>query len=326
MSKVKSYLSLIKFSHTIFAMPFAMIGFALGLKFFSYGVGYWNLNKTIGWESDNAYLLNTSKDSLIYKMFHGYNFTFLIIEYLILVILCMIFARSAAMAFNRYLDRSFDAQNPRTAIREIPSGIIKANSVLLFTIINCLLFIACTFFINKICFYLSPVALLVVLGYSYTKRFTPLCHLVLGLGLSLAPIGAYLAVTGYFSLLPILFSFTVIFWVSGFDIIYALQDEEFDKSQKLYSIPAALGKAKALRVSRLLHFLSAAFVIAAGIYGGFGIWFWIGALVFAGMLIYQHRIVKPGDLSKVNLAFMTANGIAGVVFAVFVIADIFINF
>jgi 4-hydroxybenzoate polyprenyltransferase len=164
-----------------------------------------------------------------------------------------------------------------------------------------------------------------VLGYSYTKRFTPLCHLVLGLGLSLAPIGAYLAVAGHFSLLPVLFSLAVIFWVSGFDIIYALQDEEFDKSQKLYSIPAALGKSKALRVSRLLHFFSAAFVIAAGIYGGFGIWFWIGALVFAGMLIYQHTIVKPDDLSKVNLAFMTANGIAGVVFAIFVIADLFSN-
>ena len=176
------------------------------------------------------------------------------IKTFILVILCMVFARSAAMAFNRYLDRSFDAKNPRTAIREIPAGILKANNVLLFTIISCLLFIACTFFINKICFFLSPVALLVVLGYSYTKRFTPLCHLILGLGLSLAPIGAYLAVTGRFDLLPILFSFTVLFWVSGFDIIYALQDEEFDKTNKLYSIPAWLGKAKALRVSEFFMY------------------------------------------------------------------------
>ena len=242
-----------------------------------------------------------------------------------LVILCMLFARSAAMAFNRYLDRSFDAKNPRTAIREIPAGIIKANSVLLFTIVNCLLFIACTFFINRLCFFLSPVALLVVLGYSYTKRFTPLCHLVLGLGLSLAPIGAYLAVTGQFSLLPILFSLSVIFWVSGFDIIYALQDEEFDKSQKLYSIPSWLGKTKALRVSELLHLLSAACVIIAGLYGGFGWLYWVGVAVFAGMLIYQHSIVKPTDLRKVNLAFMTANGIASVVFAIFVIADLFLH-
>jgi 4-hydroxybenzoate polyprenyltransferase len=189
-----------------------------------------------------------------------------------------------------------------------------------------MLFIACTFFINRLCFYLSPVALLVVLGYSYTKRFTPLCHLVLGLGLSLAPIGAYLAVTGHFSLLPILFSFAVIFWVSGFDIIYALQDEEFDRSQKLYSIPASLGKARALRVSELLHVLSAACVVAAGIYGGFGWLYWIGIAVFASMLIYQHSIVKPTDLRKVNLAFMTANGIASAVFAVFVIADLFFHY
>ncbi len=149
------------------------------------------------------------------KIFHTSDPVYLLGIYLLLVIFCMIFARSAAMAFNRYLDRSFDAKNPRTAIREIPKGIIKANNVLLFTIISCLLFIACTFFINRLCFYLSPVALLVVLGYSYTKRFTPLCHLILGLGLSLAPIGAYLAVTGQFALLPILFSLAVIFWVRG---------------------------------------------------------------------------------------------------------------
>ena len=132
-----------------------------------------------------------------------------------------------------------------------------------------MLFIVCTFFINRLCFYFHPIALLVVLGYSYTKRFTPLCHLILGLGLSLAPIGAYLAVTGQFAFLPIFFSLAVIFWVSGFDIIYALQDEEFDKSQKLYSIPSWLGKAKALRVSELLHIVSAACVIVAGSDGKF---------------------------------------------------------
>jgi 4-hydroxybenzoate polyprenyltransferase len=242
-----------------------------------------------------------------------------------LVILCMIFARSAAMAFNRYLDRRFDALNPRTAIREIPKGIITAKNALSFTIACCLLFVVCTFFINPICFYLSPVALAVVLGYSYTKRFTPLCHLVLGIGLSLAPIGAWLAVTGYFHWLPLLFSGAVIFWVSGFDIIYALQDVDFDTSQKLYSIPAAVGKAKALRISEFLHLLSATCVIAAGKFGQFGWLYWIGVLVFGGMLVYQHSIVKPNDLRRVNLAFMTANGIASVVFAVFVIADLFFS-
>lgn len=237
----------------------------------------------------------------------------------------MVFARSAAMAFNRYLDRSFDAKNPRTAIREIPRGIISAGNALLFVILNSIAFIVCTFFINPLCFFLSPIALLVVLGYSYTKRFTALCHVILGLGLSLAPIGAFLAVTGQFALLPILFSFAVVFWVSGFDIIYALQDIDFDKSQQLYSIPAALGKASALRVSELLHVLSAICVIAAGRYGGFHWSYWLGVAIFIGMLIYQHSIVKPNDLTKVNIAFMTANGVASVVFAVFVIADLFIH-
>jgi 4-hydroxybenzoate polyprenyltransferase len=237
----------------------------------------------------------------------------------------MITARSAAMAVNRYLDRQWDALNPRTAIREIPKGIITPKNALVFTITSCLLFIAATWFINRICFYLSPVALAVVLGYSYTKRFTPLCHLILGLGLSLAPIGAYLAVTGVFHWLPVLFSIAVIFWVSGFDIIYALQDEEFDKENQLYSIPAWLGKRKALRVSEVLHLLSAAAVIAAGRWGQFGWLYWIGVLIFGGMLLYQHSIVKPDDLRRVNLAFMTANGIASVVFALFVITDLFVN-
>src|SRR6476620_4368415 len=199
----------------------------------------------------------------------------------------MVTARSAAMAFNRYLDRTFDAKNPRTAVREIPSGVISANNALIFTIISCVLFLITCFFINQLCFFLSPVALLTVLGYSYTKRFTPLCHLILGLGLSLAPIGAYLAVTAHFSLLPVLFSLSVIFWVSGFDIIYALQDEEFDRSQKLYSIPAWLGKAKALRFSSILHLLSAICVVIAGLLAHFGWLYWVGVLVFCGMLVYQ---------------------------------------
>lgn len=238
----------------------------------------------------------------------------------------MVFARSAAMAFNRYLDRKWDALNPRTAIREIPKGIITPKNALAFTIVCSLLFVVCSFFINRICFYLSPVALAVVLGYSYTKRFTPLCHLILGLGLSLAPIGAYLAVTGVFHWLPVLFSLAVLFWVSGFDIIYALQDVEFDRSQNLYSIPAWLGKEKALRVSELLHLLSAAAVVAAGRFGDFGVLYWIGVLIFIGCLVYQHSIVKPTDLRRVNIAFMKTNGIASVVFAVFVIADLFVDF
>lgn len=320
MTTAKKYLSLIKFSHTIFAMPFALIGFFLAV-FDLKRMGFWGIGPNAA-GAPRRYISNDVWDNTPSIGYYPTSTKEVVIRFL-LVIGCMVFARSAAMAFNRYLDRSFDAKNPRTAIREIPAGILKAKSVLLFTIINCILFIACTYFINPLCFYLSPVALLVVLGYSYTKRFTHLCHLILGLGLSLAPIGAFLAVTGEFRLLPILFSLAVICWVSGFDIIYALQDEEFDKTHSLYSIPSWLGKAKALRISEALHIVSAFFVIAAGYLGQFGWLYWIGIAVFAGMLIYQHSIVKPNDLRKVNLAFMTANGIASVVFAFFVIADLF---
>ena len=165
------------------------------------------------------------------------------VRLLILVLLCMVFARNAAMGFNRFLDREFDKMNPRTAVREIPAGVLNPKSVLFFVIINSILFIVATWFINSLCFYLSPVALFVILFYSYTKRFTPLCHFVLSLGLAIAPVGAYLAVAGNFNWLPILLGLVVFFWVSGFDIIYALQDEEFDKETRLKSIPALVGKA-----------------------------------------------------------------------------------
>ncbi|SDC35541.1 UbiA-like polyprenyltransferase [Niabella drilacis] len=309
MSVTKNYLSLVKFSHTIFAMPFAFIGFFLGIR-----------DTDISDQSPNATgILPTMWNKSLY-LFREKGWLFL------LVLLCMVFARNAAMSFNRYLDRKYDALNPRTAVREIPAGVLSARSVLWFTVLNSILFIVAAYFINSLCFYLSPAALLVVLGYSYTKRFTALCHLVLGLGLSLAPIGAYLAVTGAFDTLPVLFSFAVLFWVSGFDIIYALQDEAFDRHNELYSIPSVLGGRKALRVSELLHLLSAVAVIAAAFKGNFGVLYWAGVAVFVGMLIYQHSIVKPGDLRRVNLAFMTANGIASVVFAVFVIMDMFFRF
>ncbi|HEY9361672.1 MAG TPA: UbiA family prenyltransferase, partial [Chitinophagaceae bacterium] len=188
MLKVKNYFSLIKFSHTIFAMPFALIGFFLGLMKTDVISKDYLMSFTTGIHKDYQ-PINLSTNQLIIKF--------------VLVLLCMVFARSAAMAFNRYLDRRIDAKNPRTAIREIPKGIITPKNALIFTIINCILFITTTFFINPICFYLSVVALAVVLGYSYTKRFTAFCHLILGLGLSLAPIGAYLAVIGRFDLLPI---------------------------------------------------------------------------------------------------------------------------
>ena len=283
---MKNYLSLIKFSHTIFALPFAIIGFVLGM-------------------ADQEGVFNIQK--------------------FLLMLACMVFARSAAMAFNRYIDRAFDEKNPRTKSREIPAGIISPNKALFYVIINSLLFISATYFINTICFYLSPIALLVVLGYSYTKRFTAMCHFVLGLGLALAPIGAYLSVTATFSMLPIWYSLAVITWVSGFDIIYAMQDVEIDSELQLNSIPNTLGKVHALQLSSLLHVLSFLFVLIPIFFFPFGIYYWIGLGIFAAMLIYQHSIVKPSDLSKVNIAFMTTNGIASVAFALFFLLDYFIK-
>lgn len=248
---------------------------------------------------------------------------------LVLVALCMIFARSAAMAFNRYLDREIDAKNPRTAIREIPAGVISPSAALVFTIISAVLFIGTTWFINPICFKLSWVALVIVLGYSYTKRFTSLCHFVLGLGLSLAPIGAYLAVVGHFAYLPILFSISVFLWVAGFDIVYALQDEEFDKDNNLNSVPAVLGKTRALRVSELLHFFSTIFVaygiwMAVNEYSQLGWLSYCAVAFFGGLLFYQHKLVKPDDLRRVNLAFFTTNGIASLIFCSLVILDFYV--
>jgi 4-hydroxybenzoate polyprenyltransferase len=285
---LKNYLSLIKFSHTIFALPFAFIGFTLAIS---------------------------QKE---------HDFT---LDKLIFVLLCMIFARSAAMAFNRYIDRDVDTANPRTAkIREIPNGTIKAGSALYFVILNCMLFMGAAYLLNSLCFLLSPIALLVILGYSYTKRFTALCHLILGLGLSISPIGAYLAVTAQFDILPLLFSCIVLFWVSGFDIIYALQDENFDKQFNLHSIPVLLGKNNALHFSRFMHIITAAIILFIGInYFTNSILFWIATTLFIGLLINQHRLVKPNDLSKINLAFFTNNGIASLIFASLIVIELITN-
>jgi len=281
---MKKYFSLVLFAHSVFALPFAVIGFFLAV------------------------------------MTTGYAFDWL---KLALMLACMVFARNAAMAFNRYLDRDIDALNPRTAMRDVPAGRVSPRQALVFTLVNNALFIAATWFINPICFYLSPVALAVILGYSYTKRFTPLCHLVLGLGLGLAPLGAYLVVTGSFDIVPVFYALAVVCWVSGFDIIYALQDEEFDRRHGLSSIPAWLGKKRALRVSEVLHVFSAVFVILPMAYVPFSWFYGLGVLFYIALLIYQHRIVSPTDLSRVDRAFMTANGVASVVFAVFFLLDIF---
>jgi 4-hydroxybenzoate polyprenyltransferase len=287
LQKISTYFSLVKFSHTIFAMPFALIGFFIAI--------------------------NQPSSKMTWHL-------------LIFTLMCMVFARNAAMGFNRYLDRHYDAKNSRTQMREIPAGIVGPKSALWFVLLNAALFIITTYFMNILVLILSPVALAVILGYSYTKRFTPLCHFVLGIGLALAPIGAYLAVTSKFAILPLVFSFIVLFWVSGFDIIYALQDEEFDKSLNLKSIPVFLGKKNALILSTVLHVISGILVVVAGIFGKtiFGLLFWPGSIIFISLLIYQHLLVKPNDLSRVNMAFATTNGFASVIFATFTILSIYI--
>ena len=276
-------MSLVLFAHSVFALPFAIIGFFLAIQ--------------------------TTEHDFDWKK-------------LLLMLVCMVAARNAAMAFNRFLDRDIDAKNPRTAMRDIPAGKISANNALMFTIVNCLLFIAATYFINTLCFYLSPIALFVVLFYSYTKRFTPLCHIVLGVGLGLSPIGAYLVVTNQFDIVPIFYGIAVMCWSGGFDIIYALQDEEFDKENGLSSIPAYFGARRALRISEILHVISFVFVLLPAFYMPVGWFYYLGVVFYGVLLIYQHRIVSPTDLTRVNRAFMTTNGVASVIFAACYLLDI----
>lgn len=272
-----------KIEHTLFALPFALIGYTLG-------------GKAIG--------------------------NFLDFKILFCVFLCMFFARNAAMAFNRFLDRDIDSKNQRTANREIPMGKIKSHEALVFVIINALLFWATTWFINSLCFSLAPIALFIILFYSYTKRMTSLCHFVLSIGLAIAPIGAYIAMTGKASAEALMYSLIVFFWSSCFDIIYALQDEEFDRAEGLHSMPVLLSRKKALLTARVGHTITGILVIANGIIGDSGFIYYIGATVFIIALIYQNSIVKENDLSRVNLAFGTTNGISSMVFGIFVILDL----
>lgn len=263
---VARMLSMIKFSHTVFALPFALLSAILAAR----GVPP--------------------------------------ARTLLLVLLAMVGARSAAMSFNRIVDRELDAKNPRTRMREIPAGSISVRTAALFCAASIALFLAASALLSPLCLALAPVALLVVLGYSYTKRFTAGSHLVLGLALAIAPVGAWIAVTGRFALLPFLLGFAVLFWVAGFDVIYSLQDEEFDRRSGLRSLPARLGARGALVVSTLFHaatlvLLFAVFVLARG-----GPLFGAGVVLSGVFLVRQHAIVSPRDLSRVDAAFFTANG------------------
>lgn len=286
MNRILNYFKLVKFSHTIFALPFALVGFFMGL-----------------YDMDFAFSL----------------------KILLLILLCMVTARNSAMGFNRWIDRRIDLNNERTKDRVIPSGVVKPQSALIFTIVNILIFVISTFFINRLTFLLSPVALLVILGYSYTKRFTFLSHFILGLGLSFAPIGAYISVTGFFSLVPILLSLAVLMWVSGFDIMYSVQDYEFDKKNNLFSVPVTFGIKGALIISIFIHFISVVFIVATAIVGNYSFLYWVGVIIYVCFIIYQHSIVKVNDLSRINKAFFSANGMASVTYAIFAILGILLS-
>ena len=282
-SKIVNYASLVKFSHSIFALPFAITGFFMASHYYEYDYQW---------------------------------------HQLLFVVLCMVLARNAAMAFNRWADARIDTKNPRTAQREIPAGVIKPRQALIFVIINILAFFVVCFLINPLVFALSPVAILIVLGYSYTKRFTSLSHYVLGLGLAIAPTAAFLVVSAEFEILPVLLSTMVLFWTAGFDIIYALQDEGFDKNKKLHSIPSKIGRKNALILSAVTHLISIIVLFSIGWFYIPNLLYLIGAALFSLLLIYQHLIVTPKDISRINLAFGTLNGIASIVFALFCILAI----
>ena len=285
---MRDYFSLVTFSHTIFALPFALLGFTLAVIQPSFAFVWTDL---------------------------------------LLVIGCMVFARSAAMGFNRLVDRNIDAANERTASRDIPAGRISPMRAKVFIAINAILFVICAGMLNLLCLTLSPLALAIVLGYSYTKRFTWLCHLVLGLGLALAPIGAYIAITGVFDILPVVYGLIVLLWVAGFDIIYALQDEVFDREQALNSIPTRFGGSRALRLSRLLHLICIALLsyVSWSLFNQHpNAWIPITLswVLFAGALVYQQSLVSEGDLSRVGRAFFTTNGVASIAYASLVICGI----
>lgn len=288
---MKNYLSLIKFSHTIFALPFAMVGFMLG---------YLDLGRTLS------------------------------IKDLALVVLCMVFARSAAMAYNRLVDRDIDELNQRTASREIPAGKLSVNQVKFFVAFNVLAFVISAGLLNSLCLILSPVALLIILGYSHAKRYTASAHFILGIGLGIVPLAAYIACTGRFDYLPLILGLSILFWVSGFDIIYALQDEQFDKENGLHAIPARLGRINALKVSRLSHLLSAILIVLFALlldsrHPDLKPYPIIASAFFVVALIYQQTLVKADDLSRVNLAFFTTNGIASLLYLVIMVAGLILS-
>ncbi len=241
---------------------------------------------------------------------------------LLWILVAMAGARSAAMAFNRLVDAPIDAKNPRTAGRALPAGEVSRQFVALFTVASAGALILAAWELNPLAFYLSPVALLIVFGYSFTKRFTSLSHLFLGLSLGVAPIGAWIAVSGTIDPRVFLLGAGVLFWTAGFDVLYSLQDLGFDRRSGLHSIPVRIGPAAALGVARLFHVVTVGCLVAFGILASFGILYYVGVAAAVGLLIWQHSLVTPTDISRIDAAFFTANGILSIVLFVFGAVDI----
>ncbi len=286
MAKISDYLKLVKFSHTIFAMPFALLSF------------------TYAW-------ITTEPEKPLWLL-------------LLQVVGCMVFARNVAMGFNRWADREIDAENPRTANREIPAGVISARSAMWFIVANALLFIIVAALINPLCGWLSPVALFIIMFYSYCKRFTSLAHIVLGISLGIAPVGAYMAVTGTSSWECWVLALIVMTWCSGFDIIYALQDAEFDRKRGLHSIPSHFSARTSLIISALLHAASIALLVMFATSQPQSWLLWVGCAMFTLILASEHYIVTPNRQRNIGMAFGTFNALASLSLATFLILNLVI--
>jgi 4-hydroxybenzoate polyprenyltransferase len=290
-SKFTTYVNFVKLPHTVFALPFALVGVVLA----SYTARVeWT---DVGW-----------------------------------VVLAFTCARFAAMGFNRIVDREIDARNPRTQMRELPRGLLGVGAARVSVVIASVLFVVAAWRLNPLCAWLSPVALGWVFFYSYTKRFTRWSHVVLGLGLAIAPVGGYLAIRGEWSApwwMLIALAAAVTTWSAGFDVLYALQDTEFDRREGLFSVPAVVGEERAMGIARVLHMITVLALVAVGaaMFGGtrYGSYYALGVMAVAALLLYEHSLVRPGDLSKLDAAFFTMNGIISVVFLLFVLVERWIN-
>lgn len=279
---LKVFLDMIKFPHTIFALPFALT---------------------------SAFIASGGMPE--FRKFFW-------------IIIAMVSARTGAMSFNRLVDMHIDAKNPRTKDRPLPKGLISKSAVTFYTIISFIVLIFSAYMLNELCFYLSPIAIIILTGYSLTKRFTHYSHIVLGLALAGAPLGAWIAIKGVVELLPVVLSLAVLFWVAGFDVLYALQDYEFDKKEGLHSIPVKFGIKNSILISRIFHILMV--ILLAYIYflSNFGFVYLTGLAVISALLIYEHSLVKENDLTKLDIAFFNMNGYISVLFFIFTVIDVYL--